>query len=161
MMKINFEKMFPQGSSGRSDDVQFVYEFAIDQQKKGDLSDEEILKQCVSHLADQSNFEEVTKVVKLNDAAASAINGLVSLRRHMSLRGIAEHATEERAKLCEAQLQRDTSIGMGIHLDRAAKSARLSLAVMQGGTDAYGSVFTQEFLTKHGWVENVSNLQED
>jgi len=146
-MSINFEELFATGGN-KSEDVKFVSEFAKEQQEKGNLSDEEIMRQCLEHMASQSNAELTRKVCALNGQVGAGIEGLQDLGKWGNLQAIAQHAIEAAIKAQEKD---------HIHIDgerhaRWVLGNKLRLTVLQTGWSYFEGVFTPEFLKSNGWV---------
>jgi hypothetical protein len=160
--KIDFEKLFPQGNNGRSEDVQFAYDFAIDQQKKGILDDVEILKQCAQHLADQSGYELTKRIIKINKEISAGIEELSKLERFGSLRSIAEHALEECAKVLSSSAMMYEGDELPHHAKQGVKAARIILGALRKGWSSYGEVFTPEFLAEYEFgVESKEDNEKE
>jgi len=146
-MSFDFEELFATGGN-KSEDVKFVTEFAKEQQEKGKLSDEEIMRQCLEHMASQSNAELTRKVCALNEQVASGIEGLQDLGKWSNLQAIAQHAIE-------AAIQAQEKDHIHIDGERHARwilGNKVRLAALQTGWSYFEGVFTPDFLKKNGWV---------
>jgi hypothetical protein len=150
MMKIDFDVLLPRTMDGRSPDVSFILKYAKEKQAEGNLSDVEILQQCLVHLADESNHLETAKIRSLNKQVSEGIVGLCQMDRSSNLRAIAEHATEALAEVHDKRCK-ENGDDAGGHSAKARDAAKLRLAVMYEGWNAYGEIFMPEFLAKHGW----------
>jgi hypothetical protein len=148
-MSINFENLFFT-TGHKSDDVKFVAEFAKEQQEKGKLSDEEIMRQCLEHLASQSNAQATDKIVELNKQVAKGIEALEDLGRWFNLQAVAQHALEAAITAQESD---------HIHMDSKAHERwvlgnKVRLVALQTGWSYFEKVFTPEFLKTNGWISS-------
>jgi hypothetical protein len=146
-MKINFDEVFAYHSD-RSEDVEFVCSFAKEQQEKGDLSDTEIMKQCLEHLASQSNAELTRRIVELNKQVSVGIEGLSKFNKWSNLKHVARHALKAAITVQERE---------HIHSDEATHArwvlaTKMQLEVLNTGYVNFGDVLTPKFMKKHGWV---------
>lgn len=148
MTKLDFNAIFKSYDIS-SEDVQFILKFAQDQQASGELSDVEILTQCVQHLAICSNRATSDEIISLNKQVSNGIDSLTDHGRWTNLLSIAKHAMEmaiEAFKKTESNLFKDSK-----RFDDMVKSMTIRKAVLDEGYDNFENVFTHAFLVKHGW----------
>ena len=140
MEKIDFRKLLSNKIEGNSEDVEFIIGFTEKAQAEGKLSDEELLREAIAHLAQMSNFQRVRDIVALNTKAAEAIEGLKNMGHWGNLHRIAKHSMKTAIEAIEA----DPHPAFHTML----RGDNIRLAVLEMGSDEFDSIFTKEFLEK-------------
>lgn len=141
--RINFEELLSKRINYNSPEVDYIIKFARDAQDKGELSDEEILKQSLKFLAAQSRAAMNYKVVTINKAVVDSFKDLAELDRWSNLQSLAVHAMEQ-ALFVLSKGGFDSSK----MTKRLTSSFKVKLAILEATADQYEDIFKPEFLAE-------------